>query len=119
MEVAAGVPNISCIAQITCELHFANAVDQKLSVHPLLRIVIKVLMFFFFVSGHSWFHGPWFISPADTQHLPTRMFYEKEVFLSSLEETVSVGNISGKCCVLPFREYARCELNFLFLLLRK
>ena len=73
----------------------------------------------FFVSGHTWFHGPWFISPADTQHLPTRMFYEKEVFLSSLEETVSVGNISGKCCVLPFREYARCELNFLFLLLRK
>ena len=68
----------------------------------------------FFVSGHSWFHGPWFISPADTQHLPTRMFYEKEVFLSSLEETVSVGNISGKCCVLPFREYARCELNFFF-----
>lgn len=60
-------------------------------------------------NGRTSFHGPWFISPADTQHLPTRMFYEKEVFLSSLEETISVGSISGKCCVLPFREYARCR----------
>ena len=68
---------------------------------------------FSLVSGRTSFHGPWFISPADTQHLPTRMFYEKEVFLSSLEETISVGSISGKCCVLPFREYARCEIiNF-------
>lgn len=64
---------------------------------------------FYLVSEDTWFHGPWFISPADTQHLPTRMFYEKEVFLSSLEETIPVGNIAGKCCVLPFREYVRCE----------
>lgn len=60
-------------------------------------------------SGQTWFHGPWFISPADTQHLPSRMFYEKEVFLSSLEETMPVASIAGKCCVLPFREYVRCR----------
>ncbi|RMX46781.1 hypothetical protein pdam_00021032 [Pocillopora damicornis] len=60
-------------------------------------------------SGHAWFHGPWFITPASTQHLPTRMFYEKEVFLSSLEETLPTGAIAGKCCVLPFREYVRCR----------
>lgn len=66
-------------------------------------------------SGHTWFHGPWFISPGCTQHLPTRMFYEKEVFLSSLEETSLAEHIAGKCCVLPFREYNRCKkiLHFL------
>ena len=37
------------------------------------------------------------------------MFYEKEVFLSSLEETMPAEYIAGKCCVLPFREYVRCE----------
>ena len=68
-----------------------------------------MIFFLCHVSGQTWFHGPWFISPADTQHLPTRMFYEKEVFLSSLEETMPVANIAGKCCVLPFREYVRCK----------
>ena len=69
----------------------------------------------FHFSGQTWFHGPWFISPADTQHLPSRMFYEKEVFLSSLEETTPVASIAGKCCVLPFREYVRCKIISFFL----
>ena len=66
-------------------------------------------------SGICWFHGPWFVGPADTQHLPTRMFHDKEVFLSSLEETTPLMNVTGKCCVQPIREYCRCTLLFLCL----
>lgn len=82
--------------------------------HILNQTVFQLLLCLCF-SGHTWFHGPWFISPACTQHLPTRMFYEKEVFLSSLEETMPAEHIAGKCCVLPFREYVRCEKIFYLL----
>ena len=59
--------------------------------------------------GATWFHGPWFVGPGDTQHLPSRMFYDKELFLSAMEETSPIGLITGKCCVLPMREYCRCK----------
>lgn len=87
-------------------LYFSTLIQTFIVEHNLLTLLLFVIVCF---SGQTWFHGPWFISPASTQHLPTRMFYEKEVFLSSLEETMPAEYIAGKCCVLPFREYVRCK----------
>lgn len=88
------------------ELYFSTLNQTFIVEHKLVTFFIFVIVCF---SGQTWFHGPWFISPASTQHLPTRVFYEKEVFLSSLEETIPAEHIAGKCCVLPFREYVRCK----------
>ncbi|XP_048584024.1 protein polybromo-1 isoform X2 [Nematostella vectensis] len=60
-------------------------------------------------NGEGWVHGPWFIGPGETQHLPSKMFYEQEVFLSSLEEVSPAVCIMGKCMVLPLRDYVRCR----------
>ena len=95
-------------------LYFSTLNQTSIVEHNLLILLFFVYMYVSF-SGQTWFHGPWFISPASTQHLPTRMFYEKEVFLSSLEETMPAEHITGKCCVLPFREYVRCK-EMLYLL---
>lgn len=88
------------------ELYFSTLNQTFIVEHTLVAFFTFVICCF---SGQTWFHGPWFISPASTQHLPTRVFYEKEVFLSSLEETMPAEHIAGKCCVLPFREYVRCK----------
>ncbi|KAK3750182.1 hypothetical protein QZH41_015411 [Actinostola sp. cb2023] len=60
-------------------------------------------------NGNTWLHGPWFIGPGETQHLPTKMFHEQEVYLSSLEETLPINSIVGKCMVLSIRDYTRCR----------
>ncbi|XP_014669856.1 PREDICTED: protein polybromo-1-like [Priapulus caudatus] len=56
-------------------------------------------------SGDPYFHGPWFIHPAEVDHEPTKMFYKREVFLSSVEDTNPMLSITGKCCVLSYRDY--------------
>lgn len=43
----------------------------------------------------AFFFGPIFIHPEETEHEPTKMFYKREVFLSSLEETCPMTCISG------------------------
>ena len=59
--------------------------------------------------GVTYFSGSSFIPPDDTQHLPTHMFYDKEVFHIALEEVHRMCDIEGKCFVLPIREYVRCK----------
>uniref|UniRef100_A0A8C4QAN4 Polybromo 1 n=1 Tax=Eptatretus burgeri TaxID=7764 RepID=A0A8C4QAN4_EPTBU len=60
-------------------------------------------------EGHVFFFGPVFIHPEETKHEPTKMFYRKEVFLSTIEDTFSMDRVLGKCCVLPLKDYLSCR----------
>lgn len=46
-------------------------------------------------DGVAFFFGPIFIHPEETEHEPTKMFYQREVFLSNLEETSPMMCILG------------------------
>ncbi|XP_071136787.1 protein polybromo-1-like isoform X8 [Mytilus edulis] len=46
-----------------------------------------------------------FVFPVDIEHSPTRLFYKKEIFLTTTEETLSMNNIEGKCSVLHIKDY--------------
>ncbi|XP_025107181.1 protein polybromo-1-like isoform X2 [Pomacea canaliculata] len=55
--------------------------------------------------GDAFFHGCWFVRPSEIEHSPTRLFYKREVFLSSIEDTNPLDSIIGKCCILHIKEY--------------
>ena len=57
----------------------------------------------------TYFCGTTFINPEDTQHLPTHMFYDKEVFHVPVDDIHRMCDIGRKCFVLPIREYMRCK----------
>lgn len=67
---------------------------------------------FYFVcaSGEAFIHGPCFVSPAQVDHVPTRLFYKKEVIRSSREQTIPASSIVGRCAVLSYKEY--CTSRF-------
>lgn len=46
-------------------------------------------------NGMTFFFGPIFINPEETEHEPTKMFYKREVFMSHLEETLPMTCIIG------------------------
>uniref|UniRef100_A0A3B3ID07 BAH domain-containing protein n=1 Tax=Oryzias latipes TaxID=8090 RepID=A0A3B3ID07_ORYLA len=60
-------------------------------------------------NGTTFFFGPIFIHPEETEHEPTKMFYKREVFLSHLEETLPMTCVLGKCMVSSFKEYLSCR----------
>ncbi|GIY61633.1 protein polybromo-1 [Caerostris extrusa] len=55
--------------------------------------------------GNAYFHGPWFVTPQEVQHPPTRLFFRQEVFLSSIEDTNPLLSVIGHCAVLEFKDY--------------
>ncbi|XP_076013006.1 polybromo 1, like isoform X2 [Genypterus blacodes] len=60
-------------------------------------------------QGTTFFFGPIFIHPEETEHEPTKMFYKREVFLSMLEETLPMTCVIGKCMVSSFKDYLSCR----------
>uniref|UniRef100_A0A1A7YK83 Protein polybromo-1 n=1 Tax=Iconisemion striatum TaxID=60296 RepID=A0A1A7YK83_9TELE len=60
-------------------------------------------------NGAAFFFGPIFIHPEETEHEPTKMFYKREVFLSQLEETLTLTCVIGKCAVSSFKDYLSCR----------
>ncbi|XP_034725670.1 polybromo 1, like isoform X3 [Etheostoma cragini] len=60
-------------------------------------------------NGTTFFFGPIFIHPEETEHEPTKMFYKREVFLSHLEETLPITCVIGKCMVSSFKDYLSCR----------
>ncbi|XP_070707764.1 polybromo 1, like isoform X2 [Pempheris klunzingeri] len=60
-------------------------------------------------NGTTYFFGPIFIHPEETEHEPTKMFYKREVFLSHLEETLPTNCVIGKCMVSSFKDYLSCR----------
>ena len=60
--------------------------------------------------GQAFFHGPWYIQPSEVEHPPTRLFYQKEVFKSSVEDTNPMLSILGRCAVMYLKDFctSRC-----------
>lgn len=64
-------------------------------------------------SGQLLLHGCWFYRPAETFHIPTRRFMEKEIFKTDNYTSTPLSNVSGKCCVMFVKDYFRSRpLNF-------
>jgi len=63
-----------------------------------------------YASGEVFIHGPSFVSPAQVDHVPTRLFYKKEVIRSSRQQTLPSSSIAGRCAVLSYKEY--CTSRF-------
>eukprot|EP00105_Crassostrea_gigas_P034204 XP_019918352.1 PREDICTED: protein polybromo-1-like isoform X16 [Crassostrea gigas] len=59
----------------------------------------------FVINNDVYFTGTAFVRPADIPHSPTRLFYRRELFLSSQETVHPISRISGRCCVLHLKEY--------------
>ncbi|KAA3671838.1 protein polybromo-1, partial [Paragonimus westermani] len=54
--------------------------------------------------------GPWFIAPSAVEHLPTRVFYPKEVFLTSAEHaTHALASATGKCYIMRPVDYCQAR----------
>ncbi|XP_064474413.1 protein polybromo-1-like isoform X2 [Ornithodoros turicata] len=62
-------------------------------------------------DGNGFYHGPWFVTPSEIQHQPSRTFYRQEVFLSSIEDTNPLLSIVGRCSVLDYKDYTTCRLT--------
>ncbi|KAK9878876.1 hypothetical protein WA026_003705 [Henosepilachna vigintioctopunctata] len=60
-------------------------------------------------DGKCYFRGPWFVTPTEIPHSPTKVFYKQEVFLSSMEDTHPIVGIVGKCAVLEYNDYISCR----------
>ncbi|XP_066590432.1 protein polybromo-1 [Prorops nasuta] len=56
-------------------------------------------------DGKCYFKGPWLLTPLETPHTPTKLFYKQELFLSTVDGTHPVVAIVGKCAVLDYAEY--------------
>ena len=65
-------------------------------------------------SGDPWFHGCWFLRPSESVHLPTHLFYPKELLMSNIADTNPMRSVIGKCTVLSFKEYCTCKSSVTF-----
>ncbi|XP_056606177.1 polybromo 1, like isoform X1 [Triplophysa dalaica] len=60
-------------------------------------------------AGEQMLYGGWFYRPAETFHLATRKFLEKEVFKSDYYNRVPFSKIMGKCAVLFVKDYFKSQ----------
>ncbi|ELU08320.1 hypothetical protein CAPTEDRAFT_221993 [Capitella teleta] len=67
--------------------------------------VVKVEKIWKDISGNAYIHGPYFLHPWQTEHAPTRLFYQREVFRSSVSATHIVSQIIRRCAVLSLKDF--------------
>uniref|UniRef100_A0A672IFW4 Protein polybromo-1 n=1 Tax=Salarias fasciatus TaxID=181472 RepID=A0A672IFW4_SALFA len=58
-------------------------------------------------NGATFFFGPIFIHPEETEHEPTKMFYKREKHL--LMDLILPACSPGKCMVSSFKDYLSCR----------
>uniref|UniRef100_A0A671PED5 Protein polybromo-1 n=1 Tax=Sinocyclocheilus anshuiensis TaxID=1608454 RepID=A0A671PED5_9TELE len=110
VEVANGEPGCQYYEQ----LHY-NDMWLKLGdcvyirSHRLVRPRVGRIEKMWLRDGAAFFFGPIFIHPEETEHEPTKMFYKREVFLSSMEENCPMTCILGKCVVSSFKDFLSCR----------
>uniref|UniRef100_A0A673GXQ1 Protein polybromo-1 n=1 Tax=Sinocyclocheilus rhinocerous TaxID=307959 RepID=A0A673GXQ1_9TELE len=110
VEVANGEPGCQYYEQ----LHY-NDMWLKLGdcvyirSHELVRPRVGRIEKMWLRDGAAFFFGPIFIHPEETEHEPTKMFYKREVFLSSMEENCPMTCILGKCVVSSFKDFLSCR----------
>lgn len=52
-------------------------------------------------------HGAVFLRPHETYHVQTRKFLEKEVFKSSMSQTIPMERVLGKCYIMHIKDYIK------------
>ena len=59
------------------------------------------------IDNMAYFHGPWFVTQGGDElvHLTTTPFYQKEAFISTIQDTNPLLSIVGRCCVLEVQDY--------------
>lgn len=68
-------------------------------------------------KGQQMLYGTYYLRPAETYHLSTRKFLEREVFKSDKHVTVPLEDVRDRCCVVCVKQYyiMRPEGVFVFL----
>ncbi|VEN56896.1 unnamed protein product [Callosobruchus maculatus] len=56
-------------------------------------------------AGKQMLYGNFYLRPAETFHLTTRKFLEREVFKCEKHITVPLENVKEKCCVVNVKQY--------------
>jgi protein polybromo-1 len=56
-------------------------------------------------NGQQMLYGNYYLRPAETYHLTTRKFLEKEVFKSDTHIAVPLEEVKERCCVLNIKQY--------------
>ncbi|XP_054639647.1 polybromo 1, like [Dunckerocampus dactyliophorus] len=110
MEMSAAEPGCQYYEQ----LHYNNMWFKVgdcvyIQSHGLSKPRVARLEKLWVQNGTTFFFGPIFIHPEETEHEPTKMFYKREVFLSHLEETLPMTCVIGKCMVSSFKDYLSCR----------
>uniref|UniRef100_A0A672QK67 Protein polybromo-1 n=1 Tax=Sinocyclocheilus grahami TaxID=75366 RepID=A0A672QK67_SINGR len=110
VEVANGEPGCQYYEQLQYNDMWLKLGDcVYIRSHRLVRPRVGRIEKMWLRDGAAFFFGPIFIHPEETEHEPTKMFYKREVFLSSLEETCPMTCILGKCVVSSFKDILSCR----------
>lgn len=56
-------------------------------------------------SGQQMLYGNYYLRPAETYHVTTRKFLEKEVFKSDTHIAVPLEEVKERCCVVNIKQY--------------
>lgn len=56
-------------------------------------------------NGQQMLYGNYYVRPAETYHVTTRKFLEKEVFKSDTHIAVPLEDVKERCCVLNNKQY--------------
>ncbi|XP_018567021.1 protein polybromo-1 isoform X3 [Anoplophora glabripennis] len=56
-------------------------------------------------NGQQMLYGNYYLRPAETYHLTTRKFLEREVFKSDSHVTVPLEEVKDRCCVVNVKQY--------------
>lgn len=60
-------------------------------------------------AGDAFIYGPTYVHPYETEHEPTRTFYQREVFKTPYEDTHWMDNILGRCIAMQYKDFITCR----------
>nr|XP_046239484.1 polybromo 1, like isoform X3 [Scatophagus argus] len=110
MEMSGAEPGCQYYEQLRCNNVWFKVGDcVYIQSHGLSKSRVARIEKLWLQNGITFFFGPIFIHPEETEHEPTKMFYKREVFLSHLEETLPMTCVIGKCVVSSFKDYLSCR----------
>uniref|UniRef100_UPI0037E8AB68 polybromo 1, like isoform X1 n=1 Tax=Semicossyphus pulcher TaxID=241346 RepID=UPI0037E8AB68 len=110
MEMSGAEPNCQHYEQLRFNSMWVKVGDcVYIQSHGLSKPRVARIEKLWVQNGTTFFFGPIFIHPEETEHEPTKMFYKREVFLSHLEETLPMTCVIGKCMVSSFKDFLSCR----------
>lgn len=68
-------------------------------------------------NGQQMLYGNYYLRPAETFHLTTRKFLEKEVFKSDTHIAVPLEEVKERCCVVNVKQYFTMRPDGMFIFL--